>query len=101
VDTFKRENRSRQFRRKLSSGPQQNTKESSINKINGSNSIRSEEALAFKPVDHRPPSTTAVIAPQPELVMWIPANPVEDRVDGQRALWVAVPAASEEDSYFP
>ena len=58
--TFKRENRSRQFRRKLSSGPQQNTKESSINKINGSNSSRSEEALAFKTVNHHLPSTTTV-----------------------------------------
>lgn len=67
--TFKRENRSRRFRRKLSSGPQQNTKEPSINKINGSNSSRSEEALTFKTVDHHPPSTTTVIAPQPELVM--------------------------------
>lgn len=99
--TFKRKNRSRRFRRKLSSGPQQNTKEPSINKMNGSSSSRSEEALAFKTVDYHPPSTTTVIAPQPELVMWIPANPVEDRVDGQRALWVAVPAASEEDSCFP
>lgn len=33
--------------------------------------------------------------------MLIPVNPVEDRVDGQRTLWVAVPAASEEDSCFP
>ena len=99
--TFKRENRSRRFRRKLSSGPQQNTKEPSINKINGSNSSRSEGALAFKTVDRHPPSTTTVIAPQPESAMWILANPVEDRVDGQRALWVAVPAASEEDSCFP
>jgi len=33
--------------------------------------------------------------------MWIPANPVEDRVDRQRTSWVAVPAASEEDSCFP
>ena len=99
--TFKRENRSRRFRRKLSSGPQQKVKEPSTNKINCSNSSGSEEALPFKTVDHHAPSTTTVIDRQPELVMWIPVNPVEDRVDGQRTLRVAVPAASEEDSRFP
>jgi len=93
---FKRGNRSRRFRRKPSD-QQQKTEPS--NKTNGCDSSGSEEALVFKTVDRHPPSTTTDIASQPELVMWIPVNPVEDRVDGQRTLRVAVPAAS--DGRFP